>query len=52
MLAFFMLYMNGLIDLFAHTRLFTRIEIKILGNSNLVVAPNYDEFMHSYNMAL
>ena len=41
-LAFFMVYMNGLVNLFHHSRLFTPYEVNILGLIHRVITPDFD----------
>jgi hypothetical protein len=47
-LAFFLVYMNGLYNLLAHTRLFVKVEVNILGQMQSVIVPNYDQFLLTY----
>ncbi len=40
--------MQGLYNLLAHTRLFSRAEVSILGQLQTVIIPDYDEFLTAY----
>lgn len=47
-LAFFMFYINGNVNLLAHTRLFKHFEVIIAGKTNKVIGPSYDTFNSTY----
>lgn len=41
-LAFFLLFMNGTVNLFNYTRVFTPYSLSILGQSYKIITPNFD----------
>ncbi len=45
---FFFIYMEGLYNLLGHTRLFSKIEVPILGQNHTVIVPDYDYFVATY----
>jgi hypothetical protein len=47
-LAFFITYMQGAYNLFAHTRLFVKTQVTILGIQQTVIIPNFDTFLTTY----
>ncbi len=40
--------MDGLYNLFSHTRLFTKADVNIKGQVHKVIVPNYDTFLNTY----
>ena len=47
-LAFFLIYMNGVVNLLSYSRLFTPYQVSILGQPHTIITPNFDEFISSY----
>lgn len=43
-----MFYVNGVVDLFNYTRVFTPYTVSILGQSYKIITPNFDEFIDRY----
>ncbi len=41
--------MEGLYNLLAHTRLFSRADISVLGQTQTVIIPDYNEFLTAYS---
>lgn len=40
--------MNGVVNLFNYTRVFTPYSINILGQTQKIITPNFDHFMTEY----
>lgn len=47
--AFFLFFMNGVVNLFNYTRVFTPYSVTILGQTQKIITPNFDEFMTEYS---
>ena len=46
--AFFIFYVNGAVDLFNYSRVFTPYSVTILGQVYKIITPNFDEFTTKY----
>ncbi len=47
--AFFIFYVNGVVDLFNYSRVFTPYSVSILGQTFKIITPNFDEFTATYS---
>lgn len=46
--AFFLFFVNGVVDLFNYSRLFTPYTVYILGQGYKIITPNFDDFINNY----